>query len=54
MEKLNDAEISCKYSHAGSRTVIATAVLSKENWGENSPAAIWEIVPSETKWLCHA
>lgn len=30
MEKVNDSEISCRYTHAGSRDVIATAVLSKK------------------------
>lgn len=30
IEKVNDSEISCKYSRAGSRVVIATAVLSKK------------------------
>lgn len=30
LEKINDAEISCKYTHAGSRVVIATATLSKK------------------------
>lgn len=30
IEKVNDSEISCKYSHARTRVVIATAVLSKK------------------------
>ena len=29
IEKVNNSEISCKYTHAGSRVVIATVVLSK-------------------------
>jgi hypothetical protein len=30
LEKVNDSEISCKYTHARSRVVIATVVLSKK------------------------
>ena len=30
IEKINDSEISCKYTHASSRVVIATATLSKK------------------------
>jgi hypothetical protein len=30
IEKVNDSEISCKYTHARSRVVIATVVLSKK------------------------
>ena len=30
IEKVNDSEISCKYTHADSRVVIATVVLSKK------------------------
>lgn len=30
IEKINDSEISCKYTHASSRVVIATAILSKK------------------------
>jgi len=30
IEKMNDSEISCKYTRASSRVVIATAVLSKK------------------------
>lgn len=30
LEKINDSEISCRYSHEGSRSVIATATLSKK------------------------
>jgi hypothetical protein len=30
LEKINDAEVSCKYTHEGSRAVIATATLSKK------------------------
>ena len=30
IEKINDAEISCKYTYASSRAVIATATLSKK------------------------
>lgn len=30
IEKINDSEISCKYTRASSRVVIATAVLSKK------------------------
>jgi hypothetical protein len=30
IEKVSDSEISCKYSHAHSRVVIATVVLSKK------------------------
>jgi hypothetical protein len=30
IEKVNDSEISCKYTHAQSRVVIATVVLSKK------------------------
>jgi len=29
VEKINDSEISCRFSHAGRRDVVATAVLSK-------------------------
>ena len=31
LEKVNDSEISCKYTHARSRVVIATVVLSKKS-----------------------
>ena len=30
IEKVNESEISCKYTHASSRNVIATATLSKK------------------------
>lgn len=30
IERVSDSEISCKFSHAGSRVVIATAVLTKK------------------------
>ncbi len=30
LEKINESEISCKYTHEGSRAVIATATLSKK------------------------
>ncbi|HKE55068.1 MAG TPA: hypothetical protein VKB46_00135 [Pyrinomonadaceae bacterium] len=30
IDKVSDSEISCKYSHAGSRLVVATAVLTKK------------------------
>lgn len=30
IEKVSDSEISCKYVHAGSREVVATAVLTKK------------------------
>ena len=30
LERVSDSEISCKFSHAGSRVVIATAVLTKK------------------------
>lgn len=31
IEKLSESEISCRYTHAGSRTVIATVVLTRKD-----------------------
>jgi hypothetical protein len=33
IEKMNESEISCRYTHASSRVVIATATLSKKSPG---------------------